>query len=370
MCTKNRILISLSVGIMLLLGSCQSKPETTSPSVKKITEAVYASGAIEPFNNYEVFSPINGILKEKMVDIGQDVKADQPLFSIENQAPELKQQNASQVLFAAERNASAHSPILNELRLNIETARQRMLSDSLTYSRELDLYQNKATAKVDLERAELTYKTSRNAYKMLKNSLRQKQTDLQEEIRNARIQYQLTTQDNSNTFIQSKIAGKVFQIYKKRGEAITSQEPLALIGADNQYMLNLLVDERDIARIKIGQQVLYKTETMPDSVFEAKIVKIYPYLNNENRSFRVDALLEAGSVPVYAGSSVEANIIIQEKDQALVIPRTYLLEGDSVQIEQNGKPVKIKIKKGIETLDMVEVKQGLDKNAKLLKGNE
>jgi HlyD family secretion protein len=50
----------------------------------------------------------------------------------------------------------------------------------------------------------------------------------------------------------------------------------------------------------------------------------------------------------------------------LTIPKNYLVGSDSVWIEENGDKKKIKITKGVENLDLVEVKSGLTEKTKIL----
>jgi HlyD family secretion protein len=50
--------------LALLLFSCSKKTEKTNPVEEKITESVYASGIIKSDNQYQVFSLVNGLVKE------------------------------------------------------------------------------------------------------------------------------------------------------------------------------------------------------------------------------------------------------------------------------------------------------------------
>ena len=64
------------------------------------------------------------------------------------------------------------------------------------------------------------------------------------------------------------------------------------------------------------------------------------------------------------GLTVEANIIVREKPEALVIPKSYLLPGDSVMLQNKEK---IKVKTGLKNLKYVEIVSGLDTTATLYK---
>jgi hypothetical protein len=61
--------------------------------------------------------------------------------------------------------------------------------------------------------------------------------------------------------------------------------------------------------------------------------------------------------------SVEANIIVAEKKDALVIPKNYLLNSEYVI---TSKKDTIKIKKGIEDLEYVEITEGINEKTEII----
>lgn len=67
--------------------------------------------------------------------------------------------------------------------------------------------------------------------------------------------------------------------------------------------------------------------------------------------------------------TIEGNIVVSKNPRVLTIPKNYLVGSDSVWIEENGDKKKIKITKGVENLDMVEVKSGLTEKSVLVLGN-
>jgi HlyD family secretion protein len=129
--------------------------------------------------------------------------------------------------------------------------------------------------------------------------------------------------------------------------------------------LKLTIDELDLQRVKPGQEVMVKIDAYPEKVFHGKVVKMYPLIDTRQQSLRVDAELTDTLPSIFSGLAVEANIIIRENKTALVIPKTALLPGDSVWIDGKN-PEKIKVTRGIETLDEVEITGGITKDSKIL----
>jgi HlyD family secretion protein len=122
----------------------------------------------------------------------------------------------------------------------------------------------------------------------------------------------------------------------------------------------LNVDELDVQKVKAGQEALVKIDAYPNKVFKTVVSKVYPMVDRKQQAVRVDAELKEALPGSFSGLALEANIIIRKKDAAIVIPKSSLLPGDSVRIKTDDGEMLIKVKKGIETLDEVEIIDGLD----------
>jgi multidrug efflux pump subunit AcrA (membrane-fusion protein) len=340
------------------LSACNKKEPGKKPTYKSLTEAVYASGNLLPCHDYQLFAMADGYLSSRMVNEGDTVKAGQPLFLIESEIPDIRTRTARQTYRIAQSN---YEPALAELEAGMATARDRMQNDSINFVRYQNLMAQNATSRIDFDRASLTYKASRNEYQSWKQRYQKARNQLRLELENARSNYQISTQDQSNFVLKSRIDGLVYEIYKKEGESVRRQEAIARLGDSKKVYLQLSVDELDINKVKTGQEALVKIDTYRDQVFKAKITKVYPMLNARDQTFRVDAEFTNSSSPhLYAGLTVEANIIIRRKNQALTIPKAYLVGNDSVRIKQEGETKTVRIRKGIENMEHVEILSGLD----------
>ncbi len=356
----------LSFCCLALLTGCTDKKQPVKPQYTLLTQAVYASGNLLPKNEYQVFAQADGVLLRKTVNEGDTITIGQILFELENDKQTIRSQNAWEQYRIARNNALTNSPVLQELEAALATAKARWQNDSINHIRYKNLLENKATSRIEYDRASLAYETSKNEYVSLKNRFNKTYIQLQMELQNAEAQHKLNVEQNADFTVKSRLDGVVYEIYKEAGEIVRPNEPIALIGDPSQVYLKLTVDELDINKIKKGQQVLVKIDTYPNKVFTASIAKIYPMLNEKDQSFRVDAEFTQEAPRLYAGLTVEANIIIQQKERALSIPKTYLIGEDSVRIEQDGNDKLVKITKGVENFEYVEVLAGLDTNSVLL----
>ena len=89
--------------------------------------------------------------------------------------------------------------------------------------------------------------------------------------------------------MKSEINGTLYQLYKKQGELVTSQSPLALLGSNKNFVLEMQVDEYDIFKIKAQQLVLVTLDSYKGKVFEARVSSISPMMNEASKTFLVEA---------------------------------------------------------------------------------
>jgi HlyD family secretion protein len=322
---------------------------------------------VYPRNEYKLYAQGDGVLVQQLVNEGDSVGSNQLLFVLESNATDARSQAATNIYRQSEANLSESSPVLNELEAQVRNARTRLENDSTTYFRLKGLYEQNATSKAEFERAELAYRTSRNDLAARQQALKRTRNQLYVDLQNARSQYRVAAEDAGNYRLRSYTPGKVYEIYKEPGELVKRTEPVALIGSGTRAYVQMAVDENDFTRVQVGQKVLIKVDAFDAKVYEARVAKIYPKLNKLDQTFRVDADFVGDAPDGYYGLTVEANIIISQNPQALTIPKSYVLGGDSVWVKQDGDKKKIKIQTGAENLDLVEVKGGLTKESLVLK---
>ena len=111
-------------------------------------------------------------------------------------------------------------------------------------------------------------------------------------------------------------------------------------------------------------QVLVTLDSYKGKVFNAKVTKIYPLMNERSKTFLVEAEFTQAPEVLYPNITFEANIVMQSKDKALLIPRTYLLN-DSTVLNAKGK--EINITTGLKDYQKIEILSGITANDELSK---
>jgi HlyD family secretion protein len=352
--------IILLVGI--LFAACKKQPEKAKPTLERITESVYASGIIKSKNQYQVFSTVGGLIQTILVKEGDLVKKGDPLFVLQSETSKLNAENAQ--LSADFANINAKSEQLNELKGVIETTKSKMLSDSLLLLRQRGLWAQQIGSKVELEQRELAFTSAANSYEAA--VLRYKALQKQLKFTDAQSKKLLSISKNmaQDYTIRSQTDGRVYSITKEVGEIVNAQSPVAIIGDAEQFVIELEIDENDIARIKKEQRVLLTLDSYKGQVFEAMISKIDPIMNERSRTFTVVAEFTKKPPVLYPNLSTEANIIILSREKALTIPRSFLMQDSLVMLENKQTR---KVETGLKDYLKVEILSGLSADETILK---
>lgn len=353
-----------------ILASCKKEKDTsTSPQYKSLTEAVYASGNIYPKNEYKLTANADGFLIKQTAFEGDIIQKNQLIFQLESVSQDARLEASSNILRQSEANFNDNSPILEELQSQLRNARTKLANDSINYSRTKELYEQNAATKIDFERNELAFKTSKIDVSAKQKALLRTKNQLYVDLQNSKSNFKVNAREGDNFRIRSFEAGKLYEIYKKQGELVRKGEAVALVGDANEVYAQLAIDESDFVKVQKGQEVLIKIDVYKDKTFKAKVSKVYPKLNKADQTFRVDAEFIDEKPNAYYGMTIEANIVVSENPRVLTIPKNYLVGSDSVWVEENGEKKKIKITKGVENLDLIEVKSGLTEKSILIIAN-
>jgi multidrug efflux pump subunit AcrA (membrane-fusion protein) len=341
--------------LLISLASCHRRNETT-PQHKEIVDAVFGSGHIENKDQYAVIANYAGYLKTVYVAEGDTVRKGQTLYRLDRQVQQTQTRNALDNLDYARTNLAPSSPQIEQLEIQIVQAREKARIDSLTYARYQRLVITHAVATSDMETAGVQSTSSASSLAVLQKNLADLKHTLTLNLQNARAQYDIQRQNNDYYEITAKADGTIFTLVKRVGDYIRTGDQIAEVGA-GVPIIKLEIAEDDIRRVREGQRALISLNSNKDTVYAATITRIYPAFDDVQQAFTVEArFLELPPVLIN-GTQLQANIILEDKKDALVIPTYYLMAGDYVLLK--GRKEKTAVKAGIRTLEWTEVLGGI-----------
>lgn len=351
------------LSLVFLMLSCTNKQDKVLPVERSLSESVYSSVTIQPDSLYQVYAIVSGIIDNNLVEEGDLVTVDQNLFQIINNTPKLNTQNAQFALNLAQENYKGNATLLSSIESEIEAAELKFKNDSINYFRQKRLWDQNIGSKAQYDTQKLNYELASNQLNVLQNKLNRTKNELQTVLKQAQNNYQSAAITTKDFTVKSKINGKVYSVNKEPGEIVTSMEPLATIGSANRFIIELLVDEVDIVNVKKSQKVLINLDAYKDTIFEAKISKIYPKKDERNQTFLVEAVFVKQPKVLYPGLSGEANIIIAQKENVLTIPKTYLIEDNKVKTDDGI----VTVSTGLQNMDDIEIISGITKDTYIYK---
>lgn len=359
----------ISLIALWILVSCNPKSqiEKIKPKVTDITESVYASVIIKPRHSYFPQPTHSGIIKEIFVEEGKEVKTGQLLVRISTSADVKNKVTNSEIdLKEAKENYLGDNNMLLNIELELKTLKEQLSSDSTTYYRQKKLWAQNIGKKNDLERYELAYEVTQNQYEILKKKKTQTLNDLENRYKKALSQAKAERTQLEDYTLRSTISGIVYSVYKKEGELISSQERFAEIGSADNFVVEMDIDEEDITKIEIGDTVAISLNAYANEVLIALVSKVLPKKDETTQTFRVESNFIKQPPKLYNGLSGEANIIVDKRKNAIVIPSEYLLKGNKVLTEEGEQSVKT----GLKNMKFVEIISGIDTSSLLIKPRE
>ncbi len=358
---------SLVIITVLFAASCKPKYDEASPKTSAVTEAVFASGSIDPKDAYTLTSISDGFITKSLVSENDLVKDGQLLFVLDN-----RQQN-TQVAIAATNvnyaaiNVNANSPQLLQIKAQIAAARIKKTTDSITLTRYQNLYTMHSVSRQDVDNATLAYQSSASNYEALEESYKATANKAQQEYANSKAALENVKAGNQYFNLLAIGNSKVYQIFKKQGDLVRRGEQVAQLGNPDSIVINLDVDEASISKVQVGQQALIELNTQKNKTYEAHISKIYPHFNDNSQSYKVEARFNDDVPGLISGTQLQANIVTGKKESALLIPHAYVLPGNKVQVQKDKKIDTVTITTGIVSDEWIEVLSGLTASDKIVK---
>ena len=130
----------------------------------------------------------------------------------------------------------------------------------------------------------------------------------------------------------------------------------------------------DLGQIKTGARVEISNYSIEDEIFPGQVRSIDPTISPQTRTFSVIVAVDNRELILRPGMFVKVDVITEEKQDALVIPKYAILTRNNqkqVFIVKGISASRVTIDSGIETRDFIEVTAGLAEGDRLvIKGHE
>ena len=323
-------------------------PKQVEVTTGSIVEKAVAVGQIQPRQKFQVKSKISGIVRRALVQVGDTVKAGDPLFEIAPDPTPLEK---------------------TEVDRRVESAQASFRRAEGDYKRATELSRSGVLPKSDVD-------AKKEAYELARVALMKAQQD-QDLTKRGRL-----TDSGTESIIRAPAAGTVLTRAVNPGDPIvplTSYQPgteMATIADMRDLIFKGTVDEIDVGKLAVNMQTRIKVGALPTDVVTGRVSRIAPQAQQKEGATLFDVEVEldpSNKITLRAGYSANADVIIREKKDVLTIPERLVTFDDGgkkatvelAPLTPKATPKKVEIKTGISDGLNIEVTSGLKKGDKL-----
>ena len=186
----------------------------------------------------------------------------------------------------------------------------------------------------------------------------------------AKVSLDLAAKHLDDATITAPISGIIsYRSVDTGGMAVLGAPLLEIVGMDT-VVASARVIETDLQRLAVHQPAQVVVEGIPDP-FVSELHFMSPTLDPSSRTGRIEALIDNPEMKLKPGMFAKIQIPIEVRKQAVLIPRSALLENSitgkhSVFIVESGKSKERGVDVGLSKGDVVEIRGGLQANESVI----
>ena len=314
--------------------------DTTTPFTSSIEKTAVVTGKVIPEDEVEIKPQLNGIIERILVEEG-DILNEGDLIARIKVVPD-------------EASVYRVQSQVNNLKLAVKNAER-------DFQRSTDLYAKQIISQQDFDNAELSYNQA-------KENLSAAQNDL-EIIKKGSVSGSTT----ANTNIRATVSGTILEIPVKLGDQVIQSNnfsagtTVAIIADLNKMIFEGKVDEAEVGKLYNGQGLIVSMAAIPGEEFDATLKFVAPKGTEEQGAvqFKIEAEVTLSeSVFVRAGYSANASLVIDRRDDIMVIPEALL------QFDRRTQAPYVEIETGNQKFERKDIEIGLSDgiNVEVLSG--
>jgi HlyD family secretion protein len=378
---KTLIIIAVIIGLVSLAyfkktGKSQTlEVKVQQVAAENIERSILASGTLVYKEQVQLRSEVIGQVSEMLIEEGDEVTKGQVLMRLEPRT------------FRAD--VEQQAAFVRIQKIAIEHQSKKIENLKSQWQRKHDLYQRKI-----LDRD--AYELIDNQYALAKIDLRSRQ----ESLLQAQATLDKAQERLDKTVFRSPIKGIATSVDIKQGETAISGSTnisgsnLITLADPSSILIEVEVDEADIANILVGQQADIFAVAFPDKALKGQVQSIATTAKRaqgrQGLSFKVKILLsDSNTIAVRPGMSCRAEIYTQSKSKTIAVPSESIIfasQGKNVQEDDesdnevladnvdhvfvliDGKAVKQTVELGISNDRLQEITSGLKVGDKVITG--
>jgi RND family efflux transporter MFP subunit len=325
-------------------------------------EVDLAGSLISP-DQAKVSSEVAGVVRQVLVELGQEVKAGQVVAKLDSRELDLALQRARSQLRQTEAQlgidgvrlkepppdeqiSSVRSSAANRDDAQAQLRRaQRLRSQNLLPQADLD------TAETKVKVTEANYQAALEAVQSLKATLQERRQAVE-----------LADKKLSDAEIRASVSGQISERLVQQGEYIRENTPVVSIVQMSPLKVKTAIQERHAGLVHAGLGVEFAVESAPGEKFNGKVAYVSPSVDQATRTFAVEVLVDNSHRRLKPGFFAKGVIYTHRDDNVLAVADAAIstLAGvSSVYVVESGKARQQAISLGVHVGELVEVLSGI-----------
>lgn len=360
------ILLLLAVGFALFRWWQGPVLPSYTLSTMPLIQNVVATGRVATVSRAQVGSEISGVVLERRVTEGDQVKPGDLLVVLK-----------SDELLAQVRQAELALTELATSRRPQATAEQASAKAQLEQASREAARRRNAEAGIlsaeEIEQALEAERVARNNYETARLKAAALSTGQVEEA-SLREQLAVAQAQLAKTKIRAAVAGTVLTRDVEPGDLVQPGQTLFTIALTGNTEIRVPLDERNLPQLALGQNATVISDAYPDQSFPARINFIAPSIDPQRGT--VEVRLTVNPVPDFLRQdmTVSVNVETDKRERALAIPNDALsnIKGNKavVVLVRDRKIQRQPVTLGLRGLAMSEVTSGLSEGDQVLANAE
>ncbi|EDM38307.1 ABC transporter permease [Pedobacter sp. BAL39] len=346
-----------------------SEFSTSIVEVGDVANTINATGEVLPEFEEILTSPIQGALRNVLMDAGAQVKAGQSVLTLDKSAAQTEYEKL-RFLIESKQNE------INKLRLDLDKSFYDIRSNNKIKQLRISNFKDAVASaerllkagggtREDVEQAELNLSVAELEKQQLENEIRNKQQTMKIEIREAELS--LAIQKNDGQALKRKLAlaeiiatrpGVITWVNKNIGASISEGESLVRIANLSSYKIAGSISDNLMDRLHTGMPAIVRIN---DVQLRGQVMSISPSVSNAIGSFDVQ-LTEKNNKLLRPNMKVDVFLITNAHSKVLRITNGPAFKGSDLQdvfVMQQGKALRRTVKTGLSNFDFVEILSGL-----------
>ncbi|MDP3088289.1 MAG: efflux RND transporter periplasmic adaptor subunit [Methylotenera sp.] len=365
------LLVVFSVSAYLSRNLILGKPVDAYPAtIGELVQTVVASGRVMTPQRITIAAETTGRVNEIPVSEGQTVKRGQLLIQLNDQDERASLAQATAAVSQAraklrqlrEVALPAASQSLKQAQTNVEQARKQ-------YERTRDLQARGFISQAQLDEAKRNYdviSSQVNAARLQVETNRSDGSDLavaSATVAQANASLHLAQVKLNEDAILAPADGTLISRSVEPGDIVQPGKELMVLAADGETQILVQLDEKNLAKLALGQKVLGSADAYADQRFDAVVSYINPGIDATRGA--VEVKMTVAKPPAYLRQDMTVSVDIEtaRRSGALVIPTGALHDASSIApwvlVVRNNHTVKQSVKLGLRGDNSVEVLSGL-----------